>query len=171
MNKPTGLHIPDTSKKDRKAEFVRWMGPLLDVLREPGDTSTPQEASDLIAKRCGVPDAKKEELTASGTARFHNQVCWTRQYLVWEGLVSSAKRGIWALTETGKKVRLTEEQGREIFKKWAAIHTQRRKARGKTTASRVELHQEAATKLFEPGCDDVLTDLNDTPPEEEKLTL
>ncbi|WP_045222762.1 hypothetical protein [Desulfonatronum thioautotrophicum] len=26
------------SKKQRRAEFVQWMGPLLDVLRELGDT-------------------------------------------------------------------------------------------------------------------------------------
>lgn len=103
------------------------MGPLLDALRELGDSSTPQEASDLIALRCHVSDEKKEELMQSGTARFHNQVCWARQYLVWEGLIGSAKRGIWTLTESGKKRTLSIGESRAIFAKWVAIHTKQRK--------------------------------------------
>ncbi|WP_459936493.1 restriction endonuclease [Desulfonatronum parangueonense] len=129
-------------KRQRKAEFVQWMGPLLDALRELGDTATPQEASDLVALKCGVSDEKKEELMESGTARFHNQVCWARQYLVWEGLVSSAKRGIWALTEQGKNTSLTEAQSREIFKKWVAIHSERRKNKKKTPSTFPECMEE-----------------------------
>lgn len=81
-------------KRKGKSELTRWMGPLLDALRELGDSETPQEVSDLIVHNCKLPDEKKEELMESGTPRFHNQVCWARQYLVWEGLLSSAKRGI-----------------------------------------------------------------------------
>jgi restriction system protein len=118
-------------KKQSKAEFVRWMAPLIDALRELGDSATPQEASDLIAKNCGISDEKKEELMSSGTPRFHNQVCWARQYLVWEGLVGSAKRGIWTLTEEGKKASLSIEDSRAIFKKWVEIHAQKRKEKEK----------------------------------------
>ena len=96
-------------KKKSNAEFVKWMGPLLDALRQLGDSATPQEASDLIAINCNVPDKKKEELMESGTPRFHNQVCWARQYLVWEGLLGSAKRGVWTLTEKGKDTKLSQE--------------------------------------------------------------
>ena len=109
-----------------KAEFVRWMGPLLEALRELGDSATPQEASDRIARNCNVSDEKKEELLKSGTPRFHNQVCWARQYLLWEGLLSSPKRGIWMLTEKGKNSHLSVEDGHKIFKKWVAIHAQKR---------------------------------------------
>ncbi len=116
-------------EKSIKTEFVLWMGPLLDTLRELGDSATPQEASDLVAIKCGISDGKKEELLDSGQPKFHNQVCWARQYLVWEGLISSTRRGIWALTEKGKKTSLTEDQSREIFKKWVAIHSERRKAK------------------------------------------
>jgi len=114
-------------KRKGKAEFVRWMGPLLDALRELGDSATPKEASDLIAKRCSVSDEKKEELMESGAPRFHNQVCWARQYLVWEGLLSSAKRGIWTLTERGKKTDLSPDESHQIFRKWVAIHAEKRK--------------------------------------------
>lgn len=113
-------------KRKGKAEFVRWMAPLLDALRELGDSATPQEASDLIAKNWNVSDEKKEELMKSGAPRFHNQVCWARQYLVWEGLLSSTKRGIWTLTEKGKNAHPSIDDGHAIFKKWVAIHAQKR---------------------------------------------
>ncbi|WP_200874850.1 restriction endonuclease [Desulfonatronum thiodismutans] len=161
----------NTDKKKRKAEFVQWMGPLLDALRELGDTATPQEASDLIAQRCGVPDAKKEELTESGIARFHNQVCWARQYLVWEGLISSARRGIWTLTERGKKTRLTEAEGRDIFKKWVNIHTQRRKAKEQGASCASETQEDISAKPPEAECDDPLVGQGDAPTEMEEVKL
>ena len=114
-------------KRKGQAEFVQWMGPLLDALRELGDSGTPQETSDLIAKRCGISDEKREELMVSGTPRFHNQVCWARQYLVWEGLLSSAKRGVWTLTEQGKKSHLSIEAAHQLFRKWISIHAKNRK--------------------------------------------
>lgn len=95
---------------------------MIEALKELGDSATPQEASDLIARNCDVSDDKKEELTNSGTPRFHNQVCWARQYLVWEGLVGSVKRGIWTLTQEGKRVNLTLDDSHRIFKKWVGIH-------------------------------------------------
>ena len=38
--------------------------------------------------------------------RFENQVHWARQYLVWEGLIDSTRRGIWTLTPLGAKTHL-----------------------------------------------------------------
>ncbi|MBF0228130.1 MAG: restriction endonuclease [Desulfamplus sp.] len=114
-------------RKNRQAEFVLWMGPILDALRELGDSGSPREVSDLIATKLKISDEKKEELMGSGTPRFHNQVCWARQYLVWEGLLSSEKRGIWQLTQKGRDTQLNEVEGRELFKKWISIHTDERK--------------------------------------------
>lgn len=122
-------------KRKGKSEFTRWMGPLLDALRELGDSGTPQEVSDLIAHNCKLPDEKKEELMESGAPRFHNQVCWARQYLVWEGLLSSAKRGIWTLTQEGKKAHLSHGEGQAIATKWVTIHAQKRREENKDSKS------------------------------------
>jgi restriction system protein len=134
----------------KQAEFAKWMGPLLDALRQLGHTGTPREVSDLIAKNIGLPDSKKEELLESGTPKFHNQVCWGRQYLVWEGLLSSELRGIWKLTDKGITTTLTEDQSRDIVKKWVTLHAQLRKQSAKdttqkaTTPSRNEPDEEEA---------------------------
>ena len=70
--------------------------------------------SDLIAEKLNVPDSKREETLKSGGTRFHNQVQWARQYLVWENLLDSSVRGVWSLTEKGYETKLSEKQSREI---------------------------------------------------------
>lgn len=149
-------------RKNKKAEFVLWMGPILDALRELGDSGSPKEVSDLIAKNLNVPDAKKEELTESGVPRFHNQVCWARQYLVWEGFLSSAKRGIWTLTEKGRNSHITESQGRDIFKKWVAIHAAAREAKN------IEIKHEEITEIQD---DDIDASRDESPHRGELLNL
>ena len=148
--------------KNKKAEFVLWMGPILDALRELGDSGSPKEVSDLIAKNLNIPDEKKEELTESGVPRFHNQVCWARQYLVWEGFLSSAKRGLWTLTEKGRTGHITESQGRNIFRKWVAIHAAAREAKN---------IEKKHAKIHEIQDDDIDADREDSPHRVELLNL
>ena len=105
----------------KQAEFLKWMGPCLDALRKLGGSGTPHEVSDTIADDLNLLDEKREELTASGIPRFHNQVCWARQYLVWEGYIESSKRGIWKLSLSGAKKQITAEEARKIFTKWVLI--------------------------------------------------
>ncbi len=62
-----------------KSEFVRWMGPLLDALRELGGSGNPREVSDVIARHCDLTNKKLEETLKSGQTRYYNQVHWARQ--------------------------------------------------------------------------------------------
>jgi restriction system protein len=103
------------SAKKRQAEFVHWFGPLLSALRDLGGSASPREAIDRIAEVERVPEATRNVILKSGQERFYNQVHWARQYLVWEGLIESGRRGVWALTPTGRDKSLTREDAREIF--------------------------------------------------------
>jgi len=111
----------------RSAEFVKWMGPTLDALRALGGSGKPREVVDLIAERLGISDQKLEETLKSGQTRYYNQVHWSRQYLVWEGLLNSSTRGVWTLTPKGYETSLDEGQARNIFLKWVKIHREARK--------------------------------------------
>jgi restriction system protein len=116
-----------TSKSKSGAEFVQWMGPLLDALRSLGGEAKPREVCDWIAEQKKVSSAKLDETTSNKQLRFNNQVAWARQYLVWEGLLDGSKRGIWALTATGWKEQLTAERARELFLRWVKIHAETRR--------------------------------------------
>jgi restriction system protein len=121
-----------------KAEFVKWFGPLLDALRDLGDSGKPKEVSDRIAKNLNLPDEILDETLKSGGSRFHNQVAWARQYLVWEGMLESSKHGTWTLTEKGRTAHITDLQAVEIFKKWVAIHAENRKQKASNQAEALE---------------------------------
>jgi restriction system protein len=114
------------AKQGKQAEFVRWMGPVLDALRALGGKSSPRECSDWIAGEFKLPPEILEAKMKSGSERFHNQVQWARQYLSWEGLIDATQRGVWTLTAKGAKTHLDEEASRAIFLKWVSIFAETR---------------------------------------------
>jgi restriction system protein len=105
---------------------------LLDALRELGDSGTPDEVVERIAKNLQLPETVLSETLASGESRYRNQVQWARYYLVKEGLVGASRRGIWTLTEPGRQTHLTSTQSREIFLRVVRDYQEQRKARGNT---------------------------------------
>ncbi|MFH1957724.1 MAG: restriction endonuclease [bacterium] len=115
------------TKKQSNAEFVKWFGPLLDALRDLGDSGKPREVSTKIAENLKLSDDILNDTLKSGANKFHNQVAWARQYLVWEGLLDSSKHGTWKLTELGKKRKIDVREAGEIFLKWIGIHQKARK--------------------------------------------
>lgn len=133
--------------KKNGADFIKWFGPLLDALRDLGDSGKPREASNKISETLNLSDKLLDETLKSGQNRFHNQVAWARQYLVWEGLLDSSKHGTWKLTEKGKKTSLTNEEAREIFLKWVDIHRQTRKK--KTENEIIKEQEEKAPEELE----------------------
>ena len=119
----------------KESEFLKWMGPLLDALRELGGSGRPREVSALIAECHKLSQERLEELTSSGQTRFHNQVAWARQYLVWEGLLDGSRHGVWSLSAKGQSAQLDAVQSREIFIKWVKFHSEARRAAGDSVLS------------------------------------
>jgi len=124
--------------KQKRTEFVKWMGPILDALRTLGGSGTPKEVTGRIIIDQKVSDETLGEKISSGMSKFQNQVYWGRQYLVWEGFLESTKKGIWKLSEKGYKTHLTEDDSHKIFLKWVGIYTERRKQRQSTTRNEPE---------------------------------
>ena len=106
----------------RQSQFVQWMGPILDAIRELGGSGKPREVCDLIAERSAITDKRLEESLKSGQTRYYNQVHWARQYLVWEGLLDGSTHGVWALTPTGYETTLNDAAARNLFLKWVKVH-------------------------------------------------
>lgn len=153
--------------KKNTAEFVKWFGPLLDALRDLGDSGKPREVSDRIAMNLKLSDEILDQTIKSGASRFHNQVAWARQYLVWEGLLDASKHGTWTLTEKGRKAFISLDEARSIFLKWVAINQENRKNRELppvSEASIVEITNEVSPLNSEstdtPALIDVLRNLS-----------
>lgn len=137
------------------------MQPTLAALRQLGGSGSPKEVSDLIIINEKVSDKKLEEIMKSGGSKFHNQVAWARQYLVWEGLLDSSKKGTWTLTEKGYNTNLTYEESRQVFLKWVAVFAEARK--NKTRQDSLDelteeelLKPEKADVSYNPGLLEIL---------------
>lgn len=107
--------MAEQKQKGKQSEFVRWFAPLLQALKDLGGSAAPREALERIAEIEKVPESLRNEILSSGQERFYNQVHWARQYLVWEGLIDSGKRGVWSLTPKGVATQLDASSARQIF--------------------------------------------------------
>jgi restriction system protein len=101
--------------KSKQAEFSKYLGPVLDALRELGGSGRPKEVTDKVAKNLNISDKIREETLKNGSSKWDNQVAWARQYLVYAGLIDNSQKGVWVLTPLGQNTTLNEKQGHEIF--------------------------------------------------------
>ena len=60
--------------RKKQAEFVKWFGPVLDALRDLGDSGKPREVPAKVAEKLNLSNETLDETLKSGASRFHNQV-------------------------------------------------------------------------------------------------
>ncbi len=91
---------PSTSPKGKKLPQKEFRAPLLDVLRELGGEAKVSEIKSILEPKVAprLSDADYA-LVSTGEPRWWNAVCWERNSLVKEGILSNASpRGVWALS-------------------------------------------------------------------------
>lgn len=85
-------------------DFQSLMLPLLKLAGD-GEPHSLAEARDALAAQFGLTQADRDELLPSGhQPKFSNRVAWAKSYLQQAGLVSSPKRGFFAIVPRGEKV-------------------------------------------------------------------
>lgn len=146
-------------------KFLRFLNPILDVLKELGGSGNSGEVKDLVIEKLGIPENELEEKLKSGASRIKNQIAWARIYLVKSGLLDdNSERGIWSLTLKGRKTNLTFEESYKLFKD---IHSTFSGSSGKKKAENISKQVddiEENTTEEEELSDDLLTILQSLPP-------
>ncbi|MCA9124595.1 MAG: restriction endonuclease [Planctomycetaceae bacterium] len=102
--------------KAKGPQFIRFLKPIIEVLRESGGSGTSSEVTDKVIERLNIPDEEQSVILKSGQSRVYNQVHWARMYLVSGGILDSSKRGVWTLTEEGNKIDLGTFDSLVFFK-------------------------------------------------------
>jgi restriction system protein len=96
--------MPTPSRKPT-SQFARYIGPVLEAIRELGGSGRPEEVRTLIARNLHISDAQQSEPLPSGVqTRFENQVHWARFYLAKAGYIDASQRGVWTLTEKARSL-------------------------------------------------------------------
>jgi restriction system protein len=121
-------------KPGKGPRFVRYFGPIIEVLKELGGSGSPEEVRGLVAARMALSEEEQSEQLPSGTARFDNQVAWARFYLTRAGLLDASRRGVWSLTEKGRATTLTHAAALQIMKELHKVFIAERKRRATAAA-------------------------------------
>lgn len=88
-----------------KQKFDDLFNPTLQALHNLGGSGSIDEIEEQIAKILGLTDDEVNDLHKGNTTRLAYRLGWTRNYLKGFGLLENSKRGVWALTEAGVKIK------------------------------------------------------------------
>lgn len=111
-----------TTPPKYEAEFLRFMNPLLDAMREKGGQARPREIYDAIAQTLNLSEEERTVTNKNGYPRFENQIAWARSYFVKTGYLDSPSRGIWRLTDKGKDAHLDGPDIDSIYRRVAEMN-------------------------------------------------
>ncbi len=110
------------AKKTKGPYFLRYVSPIVSTLRELGNSGAPGEVTDRVIERLRVSEREQEETTSNGQSRVRNQIAWARFYLAKAGLLDASQRGVWALTEPGRKAKLDDADA--VFAMFKSVQSQ-----------------------------------------------
>jgi len=131
--------------------FVRYFRPVIDALRELGDSGRPREIFPIVARICDVGEDELAQTNSNGGSKFENQVSWARFYLSKAGLIDSPRHGVWALSENGKNSNLDSAESLSIFRKvQGEIRAEREAGLSDEASADLDAGEEASQELEAP---------------------
>ena len=116
-------------KNNKKGpQFIRFFIPVISVLQKLGGSGTSSEVTEIVVELMKISSDELSIINKSGQLRVHNQVFWARFYLVKAGYIDASKRGIWILTNKGKKITASDLKPLDVFDKvYATFRAETRK--------------------------------------------
>lgn len=116
--------------KTKKPQFLRFMIPVIEVLKDLGGSGSASEVTEEIIDQYDISSNELEKVNKNGGSNIKNQIAWVRFYLTKSGLLDSSKRGIWSLTEKGMSTNLNVEDVYNLFKETQSIFSKSKKDLG-----------------------------------------
>lgn len=133
------------TRKSKGPQFLKFVIPLIEVLKELGGSGRPSEVVDLITDKVGISEEELNEVTSSGQGRVANQIHWARYYLVKSSYLDSSERGVWSLTEKGQNSSLTDKDVLQLFKEVQSEFASKDESPSKSATEEIEEGPELPT--------------------------
>lgn len=98
--------------------------PLIQAIKALGNSASISEMEEEIAQILNLSEEARNELHRESCTKLNYRLGWTRNYLKRYGVIENSSRGIWALTEIGKRIesvdkeevkRYVRQQGEKFF--------------------------------------------------------
>jgi restriction system protein len=98
------------------SQFLRFCIPIVETLKALGGSGQPKEITDTVLERLRISEREQAQTLKNGSSRVRNQVAWARFYLAKADWLDASRRGVWALTEKGRTVSLSQNTVLQLFK-------------------------------------------------------
>jgi restriction endonuclease Mrr len=98
------------------SQFLRFCIPIVKTLKALGGSGQPKEVTDTVLERLHISEREQAQTLKNGSSRVRNQVAWARFYLAKADWLDASRRGVWALTEKGRTVSLSQNGVLQLFK-------------------------------------------------------
>jgi restriction system protein len=90
-------------------KYDELYGNVMCALKEGGEKSR-RELREVVAKQIGLSAAEQEEQLPSGASVWSSRVGWAVTYLTAAGLLARVRRGVYVLSDEGKRVLASGER-------------------------------------------------------------
>lgn len=87
-----------------KYKYDELIDPTLQVLKELGGSGTNEEIIEKTIELLQLTEDEVNHIHKGTTTKLAYRLAWARTYLKTAGLIHNSSRGVWVLTEQGKKV-------------------------------------------------------------------
>lgn len=84
-------------------KFHRFFPSVMTSLHQLGGSATNQEITKRVLEVHQISEKDLEDKLKSGVPRIINEIAWAKVYLEKFGLITKARRGVWAVTELGQR--------------------------------------------------------------------
>ena len=117
----------DLNSLHSDAACKKWMNAIVVALRELGGYANRQDVHEKVIELYEVSEEDLSQKLKSGASKVLNDIDWARNFLRYEGILSSgSSTGIWELSELGKKIIISDDLAGKIIAKWSKINAAKR---------------------------------------------
>jgi restriction system protein len=120
-------------KQANGPQFIRFFKPVIEVLRETGDSGTAAEVIDRTIEKMKISEREQQATNKNGQSRVKNQVNWARLYLVRAGYLEGMSLDLETFDVMG-----TFKQVERVFKDKPKTKTQAEVFDGDAAENEVE---------------------------------
>ncbi|MBL67723.1 MAG: restriction endonuclease [Verrucomicrobiales bacterium] len=105
--------------------FDDLFNPCLEAFRELGGSATNAEIEENVIQILNLSNEEVSDIHRDTTTKLHYRLRWARNYLKRYGLLENSSRGVWALTEKGRKIEKVDQK--EVVRTITALDSKSRK--------------------------------------------
>ncbi|UFH57066.1 restriction endonuclease [Spirosoma sp. KNUC1025] len=120
------------------------LNPTLAALHNLGGSGSIEEIEEEVAKNLRLTDDQVNEIHRGNTSKLSYRLAWARNYLKRYGLLENSSRGVWALTESGLKTPLVDQ---ETVKRKIVSEDRQQRLKGKTKSNDIPGEAEVDEEL------------------------